>query len=29
MNVMVYVVFGMAFLIWALYGIISAKEGDM
>lgn len=29
MNPAFYVVFGIAFLMWALYGIISAKEGDM
>lgn len=29
MNTLVFVSFGMAFLILALYGIISAKEGDM
>lgn len=29
MNVMVYVVFGMAFLVWALYGIAAHHEGDL
>ena len=29
MNNLVFVSFGMAFLIWALYGIFSKAEGDL